>query len=317
VTLPVPGVQDNPALLDSKGMLALDHVPEKLVVIGGGVIGIEFAGLFSALGTQVTVIEMTDEIIPNMDRELAPLYRKALAPVVFKLGCKVERLEGGTVFYTTSDGKEESTAGDTVLMAAGRRPVLQGWGAEKTGMVVTRKGVTVDGHMRTNVQGIWAAGDVTGLACLAHAAYRQAEIAAADIITTLDDRPETTNVWRGCVPWVVYGLTEAAGVGLTEQDAEQEAEKQGLELVKKTLPMSYSGRFMAENSPTAPGAMKVLADAKTRRILGIHAVGPYASEFIGGLGALIEMECKVEDVRQLIFPHPTVSELLRDCVWEM
>jgi dihydrolipoamide dehydrogenase len=291
-------------------------VPQKLVVIGGGVIGVEFASLFSSLGAEVAVVEMLDEIIPFMDREMAPAFRKALPNVAWKLGCKVEKIEGGTVFYTTKDGKPESQSGDTVLMAVGRRPVLQGWGAEAAGVGIERRGVTVDAHMRTNRPGIWAAGDVTGLVQLAHAAYRQAEVAAADIIAYLDKTPDvgTANIWRGnAVPWAVYGMTEAAGVGITEQQAAAE----GRAVITKTVQGAYSGRFVAENGFQAAGALKVIADAKSRVILGIHAIGSYSSEFIWGGAALIEQELRVEDVRQLIFPHPSVCELIREAVWDM
>jgi dihydrolipoamide dehydrogenase len=180
---------------------------------------------------------------------------------------------------------------------------------------MTPKGVTVDKSMRTSAAGVWAAGDVTGLMQLAHAASRQGEIAASSITASLEGNPALCqgNVWSGLVPWVVYGLTEAAGVGITEQEAARE----NREVIKKTLPASYSGRFVAENGFRASGAVKLIADAHTRRILGVHAVGSYASEFIGGASLLIEKEMSIEDTRRLIFPHPTVSELIRDCVWEM
>jgi dihydrolipoamide dehydrogenase len=170
--------------------------------------------------------------------------------------------------------------------------------------------------MRTNVSGIWAAGDVTGRMQLAHAASRQGEVAVADILARLDGESASANgnLWRGnAVPWAVYGLPEAAGIGITEQ----EAAAKGIAVIKKTLPMAYSGRFVAENGFAAPGVVKVIADAQYRRILGIHALGAYAPEFIWGGAALIEQEFRVEDVRQLIFPHPTVSELIRDVCWEL
>jgi dihydrolipoamide dehydrogenase len=144
-----------------------------------------------------------------------------------------------------------------------------------------------------------------------------AEVAVNDILVTLDiqagKKPANTqNIMRyNAIPWVVYGITEAAGVGITEQEA---AEK-GIAILKASLPMKVSGRFIAENTMTAPGAVKVIANANDRRILGIHAVGAYASEFIWGGAALIEQEFRIEDVKQLIFPHPTVCELIRDVVW--
>jgi dihydrolipoamide dehydrogenase len=311
---PIPGAKDNPRVVDSTALLSTPEVPKKLAIIGGGVIGVEFAGLFSALGTEVTVLEMMDEIVPFMDRELAPLLRKAMAPVEFRLGCKVERIEGAAVHYTAKDGKAGKAEADLVLMAVGRRPVLGGWGAEAAGVDTGPKGVNTGDRQRTNIPGIWAAGDVTGKSLLAHSAYRMAEIAVADIVAALDGKAAEANVWRGsAVPWAVYGLTEAAGVGISEQ----EAAAKGVAILKASLPLVFSGRFAAENGFQAPGAVKVIASAETRRILGIHAVGAYSPEFIWGGAALIEQELRIEDVKQLIFPHPTVCEVIRDAVWNL
>jgi dihydrolipoamide dehydrogenase len=323
---PIPGSRDNPKVVDSTGLLSIPSVPKKLTIIGGGVIGVEFAGLFSSLGSEATVIEMMDEIIPPMDKEQAPLLRRAMksspggGSVEFRLGCKVQSLDGSTVNYTTKDGKDEKASGDLVLMAVGRRPVLDTWGAKAAGVDVTPKGVTTDDRMRTNIPGVWAAGDVTGKNLLAHSAYRMGEVAVADILAFLDG-PQASpsaavaaNIWRSCaIPWAVYGLTEAAGVGMTEQ----EAAAKGIAILKASLPMRVSGRFAAENTFAGQGAVKVIAEAQSRRIIGIHAIGAYASEFIWGGAALIEQELRVEDVKQLIFPHPTVCELIRDAVWEL
>jgi dihydrolipoamide dehydrogenase len=311
---PIPGSKDNPLVLDSTGLLSISAVPKKLAVIGGGVIGVEFAGLFSALGSEVTVIEMMDEIVPFMDKEQAPLLRRAMKPVEFRLGCKVEKIEGASVHYSTKDGKKEIVPADIVLMAVGRRPVLEGWGAESAGLDRSPKGIAVDDRMRTNIPGIWAAGDVTGKSLLAHSAYRMAEVAVADISSYLDGKAAASlsNRMRyDAVPWAVYGITEAAGVGITEQ----EAAAKGIAILKSGLPMKISGRFAAENTFAGQGAVKVIASAENRRILGIHAVGAYASEFIWGGAALIEQEFRIEDVKQMIFPHPTVCELIRDAVW--
>jgi dihydrolipoamide dehydrogenase len=315
---PVTGAKDNPLVLDSTGLLAAQSVPKRLVIIGGGVIGVEFAGLFSALGSDAAVIEMMDEIVPFMDREQAPMLRRAMKVVEFKLGCKVENIEGATVYYTDKKGKAEAKEADLILMAAGRRPLLDGWGAAQAGIEKDRQGVVVDDRMRTNIPGIWAAGDVTGKSLLAHSAYRMAEVAVADMLAHFDslegrqDKIPAQNVWQGnAVPWAVYGLTEAAGVGITEQ----EAEAKNIAILKASLPMRMSGRFVAENTMMGQGAVKVIASADDRRILGIHAVGAYASEFIWGGAALIEKKFTLDEVKQLIFPHPTVCELIRDAVW--
>ncbi|MDR2483039.1 MAG: FAD-dependent oxidoreductase [Treponema sp.] len=317
---PIPGAKDNPLVVDSTGLLALETVPKRLTVIGGGVIGVEFAGLFSALGCEVTVIEMMDEIVPFMDREQAPLLRRAMKGVEFKLGCAVEKIEGAAVHYRAKDGKTERAEADLVLMAAGRRPVVNTWGAAAAGLDVSPRGAAADDRMRTNVPGIWAAGDVTGKSLLAHSAYRMGEVAVADILAALEGgagsrgADRRANRWRsGAVPWAVYGITEAAGVGITEQ----EAEARGLAILKASLPMRVSGRFVAENTFQGPGAVKVIADAGDRRSVGVPAVGAYAPEFIWGGAALIEQEFRIEEVKQLIFPHPTVSELIRDAVWAL
>jgi dihydrolipoamide dehydrogenase len=314
VSPPIPGARDNPLVVDSTGLLSVETVPKRLTVIGGGVIGVEFAGLFSALGSEVSVIEMMDEIVPFMDKEQAPLLRRAMKGVEFKLGGKVEGIDGATVRYSAKDGKAEKVEADLVLMAAGRRPVVNTWGAEAAGVDLSPKGVAVDDRMRTNIPGIWAAGDVTGKSLLAHSAYRMAEVAAADILCRLDGNTGEPNRMRyHGVPWAVYGLPEAAGVGLTEQDAAA----RGIPILKASLPMRISGRFAAENTFAGQGAVKVIAGAASGKILGVHAVGAYASEFIWGGAALIEGEFRIEEVKQLIFPHPTVCELIRDAVWEL
>ena len=313
---PIPGAKDNPLVVDSTGLLNTKTVPNRLVVIGGGVIGVEFACLFSALGASVTVIEMLDEIVPFMDKEQAPLLRRAMKDVDFKLGCKLEKFDGQKVHYSDKNGKAATIEADLILMAVGRRPVLDSWGAQAAGLDISPKGVNTDDRMRTNIPGIWAAGDVTGKILLAHSAYRMGEVAAADILSVLNgaEQNRSSNRMRyNAVPWAVYGITEAAGVGLTEQ----EAASQGIDILKASLPMKVSGRFAAENTFAGHGAVKVIADAKNRRILGIHAVGVYSPEFIWGGAALIEQEFRIDEVKQLIFPHPTVSELIRDAVWAL
>ncbi len=319
---PIPGTEHNENMVDSTGLLAVSRVPQRLTIIGGGVIGVEFASLFASFGSSVTIIEMLDEIVPFMDREQAPVLRRAMKNVDFRLGCRVEKLDGGRVFYRAHDGSPAQIDADLILMAAGRRPQLQGWGAEQLGLDMSRQGIVVDDHMRTNLAGVWAAGDVTGKSLLAHSAYRMGEVAVSDILAYLSrldgadlssDRRQPNRMRYDAIPWAVYGIPEAAGVGLTEQDAEQ----QGIALKKASLPMRISGRFAAENGFAAPGSCKVIASAADGRILGVHAVGSYASEFIWGAAALIEQELRISDVQQLIFPHPTVSEMIRDVVWTM
>ncbi|HET6437661.1 MAG TPA: dihydrolipoyl dehydrogenase [Anaeromyxobacter sp.] len=308
---PIPGLKDNARAVDSTGLLEVAEVPRRLAVIGGGVIGVELAGLFAALGSQVEVVEMMEEIVPFMDREQAPVLRRALKGVTFRLGCRVTQVEGGTVHYASKEGTSARAEADLVLVAVGRRPVVDGFGAREAGLDLSPGGVVVDERMRTNLPGVWAVGDVTGKSLLAHTAYRMAEVAVADILAAGGG---SRNVMRyQAVPWVVYGMTEAAGVGLTEQ----EAIARGLPVKKATVSLKASGRFCAENGFSAPGAVKVMAERESGRVVGVHLVGAYASEIVWGAAALIEQELTVRDVKELILPHPTVCEVVRDAVWEL
>ncbi|RRD48355.1 dihydrolipoyl dehydrogenase [Arachnia propionica] len=307
---PIPGAADNPLVIDSTGALSLPEIPKRLAVIGGGVIGVEFASLYSMLGTEVTVIEMLPEIIPFADDDVAAALRKALDKVTFKLNCKVTAIDGGTVRWTTADGAEESVEADHVLMAVGRKPAVEGWGAETSGLEYSGRGVVVDDRMRTNLPGVWAIGDVTGRSLLAHAAYRMGEIAAANILDPEAHRRGEVMRWH-TVPWAVYTAPECAGIGLTEVAAKA----QGRKVVTASVPGYMSGRFVAENGLSAPAVAKLILDADTRQVLGIHVLGSYAAEMIWGASAVLETELDLTDLRQLVFPHPTVSELIREAAW--
>lgn len=310
---PIPGARDNPRLVDSAGLLKIAEVPKRLCVIGGGVVGVEFAGLFSALGSKVEVVEMMDEILPFMDAEQAPILRRAMRDVSFKLGYKVDFIDGGIVHYAAKDGAKAKTEADLVLMAVGRKPVVEGWGARESGLEYSRAGVVVDDRMRTNLPGVWAVGDVTGKSLFAHAAYRMADVAAADIIAGGGAARGTARMRYEAIPWVVYGLTEAAGVGMTERAAVES----GFELKKASLPLRVSGRFCAESGFAAPGSVKVIADRESDRILGVHVVGAYASEMIWGAAAILEKGLCSRDVREIVFPHPTVCEAIRDAAFDL
>ncbi|MDR1901218.1 MAG: dihydrolipoyl dehydrogenase [Treponema sp.] len=308
---PIPGTEGNSKLIDSTGILSVSGIPAKLCIIGGGVIGAEFASLFGMLGSEVSVVEMMDEIIPPMDKDHAPLMRKALRNTGFHLGCRVTRIEGGNVFFTDKDGTAGTLAADMVLMAVGRRAEIASWGAKEAGIDVTGKGVTVDNRMRTNISGIWAAGDVNGRSMLAHSAYRMAEVAVNDICAWLEGADSKDFMRYNAVPWAVYSNPEAAGAGITEQ----EALSRGIAIRTASAPMYMSGRFLAENIPGAPGTVKVIADERSGVLLGVHILGPYAPEMIWGAAALIENEMRIDDVKELVFPHPSVCEIIREAVW--
>ena len=301
---PIPGA-DSPAVLTSREILDIDHVPESLVVIGGGVIGLEFASLFSTLGSKVTIVEMLPEIVPSLDSDVAALLRKRLdKTVTFKLGARVESIKGAQVHYTDADGSQ-SVSGEFILMSVGRRPVVDGIGLENIGLDINRGAIVVDEQMRTNLPGVWAIGDCNGKSLLAHSAYRMGEVAVADMLG------KTDRMRYNAIPSVVYSLPEAAGIGMTEADAV----KAGREVVTKKLPMQYSGRYLAEYGQE-PGFGKIVIDAKTKVLLGVHLVGGLCSENIWGAAAMIEAEFRVDDIKELIFPHPTVSEIIRETIWE-
>ena len=301
----IPGAADNPGVVDSTGLLSIDQVPGRLAIIGGGVIGVEFASIFSRLGVAVQVIEMMDEILPFMDPDMARCVRTGMSGVEFQLGATVESIDGTTVRYSKA-GKAASVEADLVLMAVGRRPQLEGWGAQEIGVNLDR-GVVVDDRMRTNLEHVWAVGDVTGKSLLAHAAYRMGEVAAANI---LGGGPGQTVRWD-TIPWAVYAYPEAAGVGLTAA----ECARRGIAVEQVTTPLVQSGRFVAEHGLSRTGLVKVIAEADSRVIRGVQMVGPYAPETIWGAAAVLEMEFTVEDVQQLVFPHPSISEGIREAVW--
>ena len=265
----------------------------------------EFASFFNALGTRVTVIEMMPKILGPMDAEISDMLLKSYAKkgIEFKLGCKVTAVDGGRVLYLSPEGEECSAEGEKILVSVGRRAVLKGYGLENLG-VETERGIKVDARMRTNVPGVYAAGDVTGFSMLAHTASREGEVAVNTILGK-DDAMS-----YNAIPGIVYTNPEVAGVGLTEE----EAIRRGGCTIKK-LPMTYSGRFVAENEG-ADGLCKILINKKKRNIIGVHMIGSYSSEIIWGAAEMIEMQLRVTDARQIIFPHPTVSEILREVLWE-
>lgn len=303
---PLPGV-DQPHVMTSTELLSIETLPESLVVVGGGVIGVEFASFFSSLGVRVDVIEMLDEIIPFMDREQAAAFRKALkGKVNFHLGCRVQAIDGHDVRYIDAAGGERTLNADVVLMSVGRTPNVEGMGFEAAGLDFDRRGIRTDAQQRTNLPGVYAIGDVTGKSQLAHSASRMGEV-ALNSIRGMPDRFRTR-----AIPWVVYSFPEIAGCGLTE--AEAVAAGHAVETV--TLPMLMSGRFLAENGKRGAGSVKVVKDADTDVLLGVHMFGGPCSEIIWGVAAMIEAELRVSDVQEIIFPHPTVSEVIRDAMFE-
>lgn len=295
-----------PHVLTSTEILALSEAPESLVVIGGGVIGIEFASFFSMIGTKVTVIEMMDEILPMADGEFAKLLRRELKGVDFHLGCKVEEIDAKHVHYTTKAGDRRSIEARMVLLSVGRKPNTAGF--EALPLSIERGGVVVNDRMQTNLPTVYAVGDVNGKSLLAHSASRMAEVAVSNIFGSKQMRMR-----YDAIPWAVYSSPEVAGCGLTEV----EANKRGLPIKSQTVQMRASGRFLAEEGKRAGGLVKVIAHRDSGAIVGIHLLGSYASEIIWGAAAIIEAELRVQDVKEIVFPHPSVNELIKDACFAL
>jgi len=303
----IPGAEQ-PHVMTSNEILNIEKMPISLLVIGGGVIGVEFASFFSSLGVAVTVIEMLDEIIPFMDKPQAAKFRKVLkGKVDFKLGCKVDAIEGNDIHYTSKDGKQETINTELILMAVGRVPNIEDMGLKEAGLDFDSKGIKTDEQQRTNLPNVYAIGDVTGKSQLAHSASRMGEVA----LNTICGQPDRFRTHA--IPWVVYSLPEIAGCGLTEE----EAKKAGYQVESVTLPMLMSGRFLAENGKRGPGSVTVIKDKATDVLLGVHMFGGNCSEIIWGVAAMIESELRIKELREIVFPHPTVGEVIRDAAFEI
>ena len=303
---PIPGL-DQAFVLDSSGILDLAELPERLTIIGGGVIGCEFACFYASLGIPVTVIEMLPEICPALDAEIAALLRKELTAlgITFHVGARVSEIGDRVVRFKLGD-QDREVAASHVLAATGRVCNVEGLGLEAAGVDFDRRGIRVDDRCATNVPGIWAAGDVTGRQWLAHAASRMGEV----VVHNLTGRPDRMR--HDTVPGVVYTTPEVAAVGLTEAAAKD----RGIAVKTAKRPMAASGRFLAEHDGEA-GLVKVVVDAESRALLGVHMIGGACSEIIGAATVMIETEMRVQEIEDIVFPHPTVSELIRDTILQI
>jgi len=312
---PFPGLKEaGDVIVTNREILALKEQPKELVVIGGGVIGMEFAAFFNTLGTKVTVVEMLPKILGPLDDEISSMLQGIYAKrgVQFCLKCKVTGIEGNSVVYEDPDGKVCKVSGDKILVSVGRRANIQGFGLENLGvdMLLNRGGkpcgIKVDAQMRTNIPGVYAAGDVTGFSMLAHTASREGEVAVNCILGKKD------TMRYNAIPGVVYTNPEVAGVGLTEE----EAKAKGLDYKVVKLPMQYSGRFIAENEHPE-GMCKLIVGAKYHEVLGAHMLGNPCSEIIHSMCIAIEQEMTLEQLRQVVFPHPTVCEIIKETAFSL
>jgi len=298
---PIPGA-DSPFCKTSREVLNLEKLPSSAVVIGGGVIGLEFASFFSNLGIKTDVIEMMDEIVPFMDKGLAKVMRREMKGIDFHLKSKVEKIDGSKVCFTNKKGKEEILDTELIILAVGRKPNIESFTG--SGLDIERGRVKVDERMRTNLPGVYAVGDVTGESLLAHSASRMGEVVVQQICG------EDDHMRYNAVPWAVYTYPEAAGCGLNEQ----EAEEKGITVKTASMQMRGNGRFYAENGK-AGGLCKVIVHAETDILLGVHLLGAQCSEMIAGAASMIEAELRVSEIKEIIYPHPSVSEIIKDTLW--
>ena len=313
---PIPGLREGlgGAVVTNREILSLEEQPERLVVIGGGVIGMEFASFFKSIGTKVTVVEMLPKILGPLDDEISAMLQAQYEKkgVEFHLSCKVVAVEGNDVVYEDPEGKTCRATGDKILVSVGRRASFQGIGLENIGVELALNpagrpyGIKVDEKMRTNIPNVYAAGDVTGFSMLAHTASREGEVAVNNILGKAD------RMRYDAIPGVVYTNPEVAGAGVTEA----EAAKKGLDYTVVKLPMAYAGRFVAENE-RGEGLCKVIVGKKYHEVLGVHMLGNPCSEMIHSACIAIEQEMTVEQLKEVVFPHPTVSEILKETVFTL
>ena len=303
---PIPGLAEaGDTILTNREILDLKELPQSLVVIGGGVIGMEFASFYNSLGVKVTIVEMLPEILGGLDFEISAMLRDIYAKkgIEFHLNAKVVQIDGNKVVFE-KEGKTETIEGDKILISVGRRAVTKGFGLENLNVEMTRTGIKVDEKMRTNVPGVYAAGDVTGFSLLAHTASREGEV----VVNNLTGRIDTMRY--NAIPGVVYTNPEVAGVGETEESAKAK----GIAYRVAKLPMTFAGRFVAENEG-GNGLCKILVGEKHGEVIGVHMLGNPCSEIIYGACMAIEQEMTLEAMQEVVFPHPTVSEIFKEVIF--
>ncbi|MDR0402765.1 MAG: dihydrolipoyl dehydrogenase [Treponema sp.] len=313
-SIPVPGAE-LPFVLNSDAVLSLAKAPESAVIIGGGVIGVEFATLFNALGKKITIIEMLPKILTGMDDSVCAAMTKTLTKrgVEIHTGAKLLEIaekpgtggKAAALCRYEEGGAKKEAFGDMVIMAVGRRPVTKALALEAAGIACERGFINVDERMATGVPGVWAIGDVTGKVQLAHVASAQALVAAANIAG------ENAKMRYDIIPACVYTNPEIASVGLTEEAAKAA----GLPLKIGAFPAAANGRSMIMN--VNDGFVKIITHAETGEILGAHIMAPRATDMIGEIAALMKAEGTVEELAATIHAHPTVSEMIMEAAHDV
>ena len=310
VVPPVPGLKEGLAsgfVVTNREVLDLTTLPKNIVVIGGGVMGLEMAYYFASVGVAVTVIEMMPKIAGATDPEICKVLTDAFEKrnMTFKLSCKVLEVKGSSVVYEENGEKKEISC-DKVLLSAGRKPATAGIGLETLGLQMDRAAIVTDRHMCTTVQNVYAIGDCNGKVMLAHTAYREAEVAVNHMLGKADE------MRYDVIPAVIYTDPEVASVGHSKEGAE----KLGMKVKEIKLPMSYAGRYLAETNG-GKGFIKLVVDTDRNRLVGCHMVGSYASEIIMTATMMVDTELTPERLKKLVFPHPTVAEIIREAIFHI
>lgn len=307
---PIPGIKDNPAVWDSTDALAATELPKSIIIVGGGVIGMEFATLYHELGVPVTVIEAMPSILPNLDSEVVQLllekYRKAGINIL--TSTKVEEIQSDDLQCIKVKANGEWYEAEKVLVSVGRRANLQGLETLRD-LELERGAIKTDEFCKTNLPNVYACGDVTGKIMLAHVASRQAEVAVSKMLNAQSPITNDLTVNYLAIPSVVYSNPEIASVGITEQQAAE----MSIPVEVRKLPMTFSGRFMAENEGET-GLCKLVLHAADHTVLGVHCIGNPCSEFIAAASFAVSKGYTVEEMQQVVFPHPTVSEILHEII---
>lgn len=299
---PISGVNET-EYWTSREALQSKELPASLIIIGGGVIGMEFASFFNSMGTEVQVVEMLDKILGPMDKELSDMLQAEYAKrgVKFYLGHKVTGIHGSEV-TVEKNGESFTLHGEKVLLSVGRRPITKGFGLETLALEPFRNGIKVNEYMQTSLPNVYACGDITAFSLLAHTAVSEAEVAIDHILG------KSRAMSYKAIPGVVYTNPEIAGVGKTEE----ELKASGTPYQVKKIPMAFSGRFVAENEMGNGVCKLILAEDGT--LIGAHLLGNPASELIVIAGIAIEKGMKPEELTSFVFPHPTVGEILKEAL---
>ena len=297
---PIPGLSET-EYWTSREALQAKELPSSLVIIGGGVIGMEFASFFNSMGVEVHVVEMIDKILGPMDRELSEMLQAEYAKrgVKFYLNYKVTAVNGTEVSIEI-DGETTVLTGEKILLSTGRRPVTKGFGLENLSLEPFRNGVKVNEYMQTSLPNVYACGDITAFSLLAHTAVSEAEVAIDHILG------KSRKMSYKAIPGVVYTNPEISGVGKTEEELQAE----GVPYKVKKVPMAFSGRFVAENEMGNGVCKLILSEDGT--LIGAHMLGNPSSELIVIAGIAIEKGMKAEEIRSFVFPHPTVGEIIKE-----